>query len=284
MDKRMITPAEICDEVIASGVKKANLKLLPMCFLGILAGAFIAIGGYASSMAAHSIENVGIAKMASGAIFPVGLILVILCGAELFTGNSLMVMPLMERKVQVKQVLRNWLVVYICNFIGSFIVAYLIFKSGLLETNLGKVGGYAIKIASVKGGLSFTKAFTSGILCNFVVCLAVWGAAASKDVVGKIFMIWFPIMAFVVSGFEHSVANMYYFSIGILASGNESLVKAADIGSKIANVNFNHAIENLIPVTLGNIVGGAVFVGLSYWIIFKSQSSSYLEEKQNLNI
>jgi formate/nitrite transporter len=265
----MLAPAEICDEVVNVGIKKGKWHTLQTSILGILAGAFIALGGFAASMASHSIENVGVAKLAAGLVFPMGLMLVLICGGELFTGNSLMSVALAEGKVNLRQMLRNWIIVYFTNFIGAFLIAFLIFQSGLLDTNAGKLGGYAVKVAANKAGLSFWQAFSSGILCNFLVCLAVWGAYGAKDMAGKIAIIWFPIMAFVVSGFEHSVANMYYFSIGMLAKSNPAYVEAAHAGNKIAKLDILHIIQNLIPVTLGNIVGGMVLVGLAYWAVFK---------------
>lgn len=269
MEKRMLTSQEICSEMTNTGVKKGTSSFPQLLILGILAGIFIALGGFASAVFSHSIENPGIAKFASGIIFPVGLMFVIICGGELFTGNTLIVTAMYEGKISFGQVLRNWIIVYFANFIGAFIIAFLVINSGSLGFNAGKLGGYAIKVAAAKGGLSFISAFSSGILCNILVCLAVWGSYAAKDIAGKVLIIWFPVMAFVVSGFEHSVANMYYFSIGILAKSNPAFIDASHVGDKISNVNWSHAIENLIPVTLGNIIGGAVFVGTAYWLIYR---------------
>jgi formate transporter len=266
MDDRMLTTAEVTEETINIGVKKgAKTHFAQTLIAGILAGSFIALGAFAASMASHSVDNAGLARFVAGAIFPVGLMLIIICGGELFTGNTLLILALVEKKITFKQMLKNWTIVWVGNLIGAFIIAFLIYNTGLLSTNADKLGGYAIKVAANKGSLVFIKAFTSGILCNLLVCLAVWGSYSAKDVASKVLIIWFPVMTFIVSGFEHSVANMYYFSIGILARLDQNLVEASHVLGKISYVDVYHAIGNLIPVTLGNIVGGAFFVGLAYW-------------------
>jgi formate transporter len=276
MDNRMVKPVDICDEVIEVYSKKVQYSTLKSVVLGLLAGAFVAIGGFASSLASHSIENVGVSKFVAGAIFPVGLILVLLCGTDLFTGNVLLVVPLADKKIRLKQVIKNWIIIYLSNFIGAIIIALLIYNSGALDTNSYKLGGYALKVASTKASLTFTKALASGIMCNIIVCLAVWISYAAKDVVGKIMAIWFPIMAFVVAGFEHSVANMYYFTIALLAKSNGEYLKAYNLSQeKIAHIDIIHILENLLPVTLGNIIGGGLFVGLAFWLAFKFSNQNH---------
>lgn len=272
MESRMLKPTELCDASIGSGCNKAKLTMLQQIALGILAGTFIAIGGAASGVASHSIADAGVAKFVSGAIFPTGLILVVICGAELFTGNCLMVVSLMNKKISVRDMLKNWTIVYFANFIGSVLIAFLVFKSGTFGMSAGKLGGYVIKVASTKAGLPFGTAFCSGILCNFLVCLAVWGTAAAKDVAGKIVIAWFPVMAFVVCGFEHCVANMYFLTAGIFAKSNPAFVQASGV-SPDKLINGAGIIHNLIPVTLGNIVGGAVLVGFTYYTAYKYNSS-----------
>lgn len=269
MEKLMLSPSEICDEVIKSGIKKANSLSIELLILSIFAGIFIALGGFAAAVFSHSIENIGVSKFAAGTVFPVGLMMVIICGGELFTGNALMVIPLYEKKIRLSRLIRNWVIVYFGNFIGAFLISLLIFNSSILDINSGKLGAYAIKAAVNKGSMSFINAFTSGILCNILVCIAVWGAYGAKSITGKILIIWFPIMAFVVSGFEHSVANMYYFSIGMLSKSNLTYVELSKVGEKIANLDFIHVILNLIPVTLGNIIGGSLIIGTGYWLIYK---------------
>ncbi|MBZ9685267.1 formate/nitrite transporter family protein [Clostridium estertheticum] len=269
MEKPMLSPKEICNYVEAMGIKKANNKFEQTFILGILAGAFIAIGGFAAAMASHSIENVGVAKLVSGIVFPVGLMLVLICGAELFTGNCLLTVAYAQKKITLKKMLKNWTIVYFANFLGAFIIVVLIYYSGLLSTNGGKLGGYVIKVAANKCALTFTQAFTSGILCNIVVSLAVWGSYAAKDVVGKVFISFFPIMAFVIAGFEHCVANMYYLLLGVFAKTNPNYIELShQTAEKIGNINFIHVVQNLIPSTLGNIVGGGIFVGIAYWLVY----------------
>lgn len=272
MESNMLKPNEICNAAVGAGCSKAALKTYQQAVLGILAGAFIACGGVVSAVASHGITNVGVAKFVGGAVFPVGLMLVVICGAELFTGNCLMVVPLVGKEITFKPMIKNWIVVYIFNFIGSVLVAFLVFESGTFGMSSGKLGGTVIKVASTKASLSFGSAFCSGIMCNFLVCLAVWGAFAAKDIISKIVIIWFPIMTFVTCGFEHSVANMYFLTAGLFAKSNASFVAASGI-SQDKIVSAAGIVHNLIPVTLGNIVGGSIFVGLAYFVVYKYKSS-----------
>lgn len=283
MEGSLLKPNEICDEVISTGIKKSKYSNKQVILLGLMAGGFIAIGAFSAALASHGVADYGISKLIAGAIFPVGLMFVLICGADLFTGNCLMAVSLVEKKITFKSMLKNWSIVYLTNFIGTFIIAFLIFNSGLLSTNSDKLGAYAIKVAYNKSNLTFVKSLSSGILCNFVVCLAVWGAYAAKDMIGKIFIIWFPIMAFVVAGFEHSVANMYYFTIGMFAKTSPALVEASHFSAEqLSHLNLrNIIINNMIPVTIGNIIGGAVFVGLAYWAIYK-QGANYSSVKKDI--
>ena len=273
MSNEILKPYEICDEAINAGIKKANYSFMQVVILGILAGAFIGVGAFGAALASHNVADVGLGKLIAGTVFPVGLMLVLICGADLFTGNCLMVVALAEKKISFKAMIRNWVIVYLTNFIGAFVFAFLIFNAGLLSTNADKLGGYAIKVASNKASLTFVKAFCSGILGNFAVCLAVWGAYATKDMVGKIAIIFFPIMVFVIGGFEHCIANMYYFSIGMMAKTDALFVGTSHLTpEKIEALNLHNIIfTNLIGATLGNIVGGSLFVGLAYWAVFKKK-------------
>lgn len=285
MDKRMLKPVDICDEIIEVYSKKVKYPILKSVILGMLAGAFVAMGGFASSLASHSVDNVGLSKFIAGAIFPVGLMLVLLCGTDLFTGNVLLVVPFADKKIKLSQVVKNWIIIYFSNFIGAIIIAFLIYSSGLLDTNSYKLGGYALKVASTKATLTFSKALASGILCNIIVCLAVWMSYAAKDIAGKILAIWFPIMAFVVSGFEHSVANMYYFTIALFAKANTEYIKAYNLPlEKVAHIDFVHILNNLIPVTLGNIIGGGLFVGLAFWVAYKYSDKEYRNANSDKSI
>lgn len=280
MEKPMLSPKEVCNYVESIGVQKANNQFIQTLTLGILAGAFVAIGGFSAAMASHSIENLGVARLIAGIVFPVGLMFVIICGGELFTGNCLLTVAYAQKKITLKKMIKNWTIVYFTNFLGAFIIVVLIYYSGLLNTNGGKLGGYAIKVAAYKCGLTFTQAFTSGILCNFVVSLAVWGSYAAKDIVGKVFISFFPIMAFVIAGFEHSVANMYYLLLGLFAKINPTYVELSHQNAeKIENINLIHIAQNLIPATLGNIVGGGIFVGLAYWLIYNKAALKDIDAK-----
>lgn len=277
MRNNFLTPAEIAQHVVEVGQSKADLAPVKQLILGILAGAFIAFASQGSNEAIHTIESVGLGKSLAGALFATGLILVVLAGAELFTGNALMVMALAERRITLKALLRSWGVVYLGNLIGAVLVAWLVLKTGQLKYTGGLLGGFTIKLAAYKTGLPFTKAFVMGVLCNWLVCLAVGIAYGAKDVSGKILAIFFPIWLFVTSGFEHSVANMYYIPAGILAKANPLYMdKALELGVTLQEMellNWGTMFSvNLIPVTLGNILGGTVFVALSYWFVYLRKS------------
>lgn len=268
-----ISPNEIADFTVNAGIRKANLSVMNQFVLGILAGAFIAFGAQAANMATHTITNVSIGKFIGGLIFPVGLMMVLMAGAELFTGNCLMIMAFAERKITLIQLLRSWVVVYLGNLTGGILIAFLISWSGQLNYTSGMLGGFTIKAAAGKVNLSFMNAFVLGILCNIIVCLAVWMSFGAKDGITKMFCAFFPIWLFVASGFEHSVANMYYIPVGIIAKCNPVYVaKALESGasqSAIDSLNWcSMFTNNLLPVTLGNIIGGSCFVGLSYWFVY----------------
>lgn len=268
-----LSPKEIAEAFDNVSVGKAKNSLVNLIILGILAGAYIAFAGFASQMISYGITNPGLAKFASGAVFPTGLILVVICGAELFTGNNLMIIGLMDKKISLEQLLRNWITVYISNFIGSVIIAYLISCSGLLDSGGQLLGATVIKTAITKASLPFSQALIRGILCNIMVVLAVWMATAAKDIAGKICAIWFPIMLFVMSGFEHSVANMYFIPAGIFAASNAAYLEVGKIDpSSIGVLNAGGLFSNLIPVTIGNILGGAIVIGIAYWYVYRRNS------------
>lgn len=267
------SPSEIADSAISIGVRKANLSTSAKFLLGILAGAFIAFGAQAANLVTHTMTDSASAKLTAGLIFPAGLIMVIMAGAELFTGNCLMIISLAERRITLAKLLWSWLVVYVGNFAGSLIVAYLVSLSGQWNLTGGLLGGLTLKTAAAKVSLSFTEAFTLGILCNWLVCLAVWMSFGAKDGVSKVACIFFPIWVFIASGFEHSIANMYYIPAGILAKFNPSYVsKALGLGASQAGIDSLNVVRmftrNLIPVTIGNIIGGCMFVGLAYWFVY----------------
>ena len=274
MGNNFNSPAEVVDANIAAGKVKANLSLPKMILLGILAGFFIAIGGEASSLASHNIANVGLARTITGAVFPVGLMMIVLVGGELFTGNTMIVMAVMQKEATWLQYVRNLVVVFFSNLVGSLIIAYLTYFSGQWNYTDGALGAYTMKIALGKVNLSFGTAFASGILCNILVCVAVLMAISAKDIAGKILAIFFPIFAFVISGFEHCVANMYYIPAGLIAKTNPQYVEKAEelygiTADKLNALTVGGMVKNMIPVTLGNIVGGAVFVGVLLVLINK---------------
>ena len=268
-DSLMNSPAQIVDVMIQSGETKAALPIGKMFVLGILAGVFIAFGAEASSLAAHNMTLVGITRLVTGCVFPVGLIMVVLLGSELFTGNCLMVGALFNRKIGIGRLLRNWVVVYLGNLVGSLIIVELVNLTGQLGYSSNALAAFTIKIAASKVALGFGAAFVSGILCNILVCVAVLLASASKTIIGKIVAIWFPIMAFVVSGFEHSIANMYYIPAGMLAAMNPAYADAAHTlyGTSTAGLTLSGFLDNLVPVTLGNIVGG-ILIGTAMWFCY----------------
>lgn len=262
-------PAQVTELMLAGMTGKSKLPVVKMFLLGILAGAFIAFGAEASSLAAHNVTQVGIQRLIMGCVFPVGLIMVVLLGTELFTGNCMMVAAVADKRVKFAMLLRNWVVVYLGNLVGAALIVLLVSATGQLGYSSNGLAVLTIKIAAAKTGLSFGAAFAGGILCNVLVCVAVLLAMASKSIIGKIMGIWFPIMAFVLSGFEHSVANMYYIPAGIFASMNPAYAAAAqEAGVNMANLNALGFLGNIVPVTLGNIVGGAA-IALVMWFCFR---------------
>ncbi|SKA88930.1 formate/nitrite transporter [Caloramator quimbayensis] len=290
MEKKILIPKEIAEFAVETGIKKTSSKALDLFILGILAGSFIAFASAGSNSAAFNLlskpETYGIGKALSGALFGTGLMLVIIAGGELFTGNMLIIVGVLDRKIKISKMLRNWTYVYLGNFLGALLVAFMIVYSGLLNSGSNLLGGVTIKIASSKIGLTFSQAIILGMMCNFLVCLAVWMSYAAKDVSGKILSIFFPIWLFVTSGFEHSIANMYYIPAGILAKSNENWVQASHLSlDKISSLNWgNFFIKNLLPVTIGNIIGGTVFVGLAYWSVYLKKGKTAEINCENNNI
>ena len=274
MEQNFLTPGQITKSVVETGIKKVRIPARDQLILGLLAGAFIAFAAEGSNMAAFNLfadsETYGLGKVLAGSIFGTGLMLVLLAGGELFTGNSLIIISVLEKKVRLRSMLSNWVVVYIGNFIGSILIAYMIVQSGLLGSGGNMLGATTIKIAAYKVGLPFLSAFYLGVMCNWLVCLAVWIAYSAKDITGKILGIFFPIWLFITSGFEHSVANMYYIPAGILAKADATLAEATHLSSEtLAGLNWQtFIINNLIPVTLGNIIGGGFFVAVLYWLVY----------------
>jgi formate/nitrite transporter len=274
------SPAQILEYTSDVGVTKAQRGILGQLILAFMAGVFIAFASEGSNMAAFNLfanpDTYGLGKVLAGAVFGTGLMLVVVAGGELFTGNTLIIVGVLDRKVKIRQLLSNWLVVYIGNFIGSVFIAYMMNRSMLFNSSNGVLGGQTIKIAAYKTALSFESAFFLGIMCNWLVCLAVWVSYAAKDVIGKLFACFFIICLFITSGFEHSVANMYYIPAGIMAKSNSLWVEMSHVGAEqLAGLNWLTFItKNLIPVTLGNIVGGSGMVGLLYWISLRKKKEA----------
>jgi formate/nitrite transporter len=266
----MFTPAQVASNVIGIGRSKASLKVYQMILLGFLAGMFIALAAVASNTLSCTIESASVAKFAGAAVFPTGLAMCLLAGSELFTGNCLMIVSVLEKKVRIVEMLKNWIIVYLSNFVGSIFVACVVYFGGQFDLFGGALAVTTIKVAAAKTSLNFGKAILLGILCNFLVCIAVWISFAAKSIGSKLAGLFLPIMIFVGCGYEHSVANMYYISAGLLALNNPDYVQAAsETVTNIGNLTVgNFLIANLLPVTIGNIIGGAVLVGVVYWAVY----------------
>ena len=280
MEKAYLTPKEIVTATIETGIKKVKTKPLNQFILGILAGSFIAFASEGSNMAAFNLfakpETYGLGKALAGVVFATGLMLVIIAGGELFTGNTLITIGVLEKKIKLKDMLSNWFFVYLGNFVGALFIAYMMNMSGLFNSGDNMLGGITLKIAAYKTHLTFSQAFYLGIMCNWLVCIAVWMSYGAKDIIGKCFAIFFPISLFITSGFEHSIANMYYIPAGILAKSNASWVEASGLtAEKLAHLNWNTFItKNLVPVTIGNIVGGVILVAGVYWFTYYKNSEN----------
>lgn len=262
-------PAQMARRVEVAGVAKAGLPLLPLLTLALLAGAFIAFGAmlFTLTMTDHGL-GLGPSRILGGVTFSLGLVLVVVGGAELFTGNLLLVMGWADRKIATVALLRNWGVAYVGNLAGAVAMAVLAYWSGYMDLGSGAVGATAIKIAAAKVELDFTTAFVRGLLCNTLVCLAVWLCFAAHDVIGKVFAVLFPITAFVALGFEHSIANMFFIPVGMLAAGNDAYVAAAGLPGGVGGLTFAGFVGNLVPVTLGNMAGGGLFVAGTYYLVY----------------
>ena len=271
--KDCITPGGVAHELADSVMPaKANFRKSKTFVLAIAAGALIAFGAQVSLTVMTGTEQVswGIAKLIGAMVFATGLMMVVLTGAELFTGNVMMTFAVIERKINIWKLLRNWSIVYVGNFVGSILLAYLIYCSGCSHNSHEALGVLALSTAHMKVNLTFMEAFTRGILCNWLVCLAIWMASSSRHVIGKIFAIFFPIMTFVASGYEHSIANMYFIPNGLFAKMSPAIVAASGFTpEQLSTLTVKtFLLNNLLPVTLGNIVGAIVFVVLFFWIAY----------------
>lgn len=260
------TPAEIARRLEKTSMSKCTVDPLRVFALALLAGAFIALGAAFFTIVTYDVGNIpaGLMRLIGGLSFCLGLILVVVAGAELFTGNNLLVMACIDGLISIRQLIHNWIIVYLGNFIGALGILLLMYLSGLWWQGDGALGQKVVAIADSKVNLSWMEAFARGVLCNILVCLAVWLCMAGRSVTDKVLAVIFPITAFVTLGFEHSVANMFFIPAGLLAQ--------MEIGSTLV-VSDQLTVggffwHNLIPVTLGNMLGGSVFVGLFYWFIY----------------
>ncbi len=276
-----LLPPAMAEKAENAGVAKATLGTWRMLALSVLAGAFIALGAVFATTATAGGSNLpfGLARLVSGLVFSLGLILVIVAGAELFTGNNLIIMAWASRKVSTRKLLRNWAIVYAGNFMGAILTVLMMFLSGQYEFGGGAIGLNALNIARAKVELGFFQAIVLGVFCNALVCLAVWLCMSARSTTDKILAIIFPITAFVASGFEHSVANMYFIPLGLLIKDGASPTFWAGIGRTAvdyAGLTWRgFFLDNLLPVTIGNVVGGAVMVGLVYWFIYLRPAKSW---------
>lgn len=270
-----LLPQEMAEKAEAIGVRKAALPFLTLFALAILAGAFISLGAmFATTVSAgSSVLPYGVARILVGLVFCLGLVLVVVAGAELFTGNNLIVMAWASGKISIWALLRNWLVVYLGNFVGSLLTALLVYLGKQYTFGSGSVGEAALKTAVGKVNLGFVQAIALGILCNALVCLAIWLTYSARSVTDKILAILFPISAFVAASFEHSVANMYFIPYALFIKMFNPAFAASTKVDVTSLTWASFFIKNLLPVTIGNIIGGSGLVALMYWFIYLRRKS-----------
>ena len=267
----LLLPADIARACEAAGERKVRMDPVTMAVLAGLAGAFISLGAMLFTVTVTSASfGYGPTRLLGGVAFSLGLILVIGAGAELFTGNTLAVMAWASRKVSTRLLLRSWLIVYAGNFAGALLTVLLIYATKQWSFNDSAVGASALKIAVAKVNLSFGQAVALGVLCNTLVALAVWLSLGARSFTGKAVAIVFPISAFVAAGFEHSIANMYFIPMGLLVKDEASVQAASGLDAgQLAELTWPHfLLNNLLPVTIGNIIGGAILVGAVYWFVY----------------
>lgn len=273
-------PPEMARLAEQVGVKKALMPVTTTFALAVLAGAFIGLGAMFMTVVITGMVGhlpFGIIKLLGGLVFCLGLILVVVAGAELFTGNNLIVMAAASRRITLAQLARNWLIVYVGNFVGAVATAVLVFVSHQYTFSGGSVGQTALGIAEAKCSLGFLPAIALGTLCNALVCLAIWLCFSARSTTDKILSILFPITAFVAAGFEHSVANMYFIPLGLFIKSGavpSFWTQASAMQTDFVELTWsNFAIANLLPVSIGNIIGGALMVGIVYWFIYLRKQS-----------
>ncbi len=263
-------PKEIALKVETVGVAKAHMATLPLLMLGLLAGAFIGLGGlFFVIVKSDASLSFAISQLLGGLVFCLGLILVVIAGAELFTGNNLLAMAWADGQITSREVLRNWVLVCAANLVGTTGLALMVYLSGHTHANGGAIGTTVLKIALAKQNLVWHEAFFKGVLCNVLVCMAVWMAMAGRSVIDKVMAIVFPISAFVAAGFEHSIANMYFMQLALIIQYFEPVTASNALGATGQALSLVGMLGNLVPVIVGNLVGGSVFVGLVYHLIYR---------------
>ena len=271
-DATDLTPSEITEKIVERGIEKSKMGFIPTLVLAILAGVFIGLGGiFFTFTTAEITANASFTQLIGGVSFSLGLVLVVVAGSELFTGNNLMSLSLASKKISAKRLLRNWTIVYFGNFIGSVSIGYLLYLTGMWANNDGIFVLRAASIAAHKVNLDFSNAFFLAIICNILVCLAIWLATGGRSISSKILGIVFPISAFVALGFEHTIANMYFIPFALIALENPSvhtIIQQSGMSLDLTNLHIAGFLNNLLPVTLGNVVGGSIFIGLAYYVAF----------------
>ncbi len=277
----MHSPLEIARNFVEIGIHKVKLSAWKMLILGMFAGCFIGFAGIASTTASATVENGSLGRLLSASVFPAGMAMVLVAGSELFTGNNLIIISVLEKKVKVLQMLKNWLLVFLGNFIGASFVAVMVVYGHTPDLFGGQLAEKMVSAAAVRVEQTFLEAFIRGVLCNILVCIAVWAAFAAKKVSGKLLMSFWPVMLFVLCGFEHSIADIYFGMAGVLAAHEYGIVQEG-----LTLVSF--LLKNLLPVTLGNIVGGAGIVGVGYWLVYLRHTPGYAmsieDEQQEIDI
>jgi formate/nitrite transporter len=272
MEVDALLPPDVARRAEAVGVSKVAMPFGSLAVLAVLAGAFISLGAvFSTVVTAGGGMAPGVARLLGGLVFSLGLVLVVVAGAELFTGNTLVVMATASRRVRVRALLRNWSIVYVGNLAGALLTTLGLVWSGIYERGDGAIGVRALDIAAAKTSLGASQALLLGVFANTLVCLAVWLSLSARSVTDKILAVVFPITAFVAAGFEHSIANMYFIPAGLFVRAwapDSFWATTGTSAGDYASVTWPNFVANLIPVTMGNIVGGAVLVGLVYWFVY----------------
>jgi formate transporter len=274
-----ILPATIALRAEESGVKRAAMDPLNLFVLSILGGAFVAVGAFFATTVSAGAGDLpyGVVRLLNGLVFPVGLVLIVIGGAELFTGNNLIVMAWASGKIGIRHVFINWVLAFAGNFVGAFLVAILMFYTTQYTFSSGAVGLVALNTANAKASLAFGPALTLGIMCNALVCLAVWTAFGARTNLDKIATIFLPIAAFVAAGFEHCIANIYFIPMGLFIKAgapNEFWASIGKTASDFPALTWQNFAANLLPVTIGNIIGGSFMVAAVYWFIYLRDQNS----------